>query len=65
MLDRILLLAHKDLRLLWRDRGALFSVLLFPLLFAGFFGLMFSGGGSGGSVWRWPTKIPVPPARPS
>lgn len=40
---RILLLALKDLRLLWRDRGALFSVVLFPLLFACFFGLMFSG----------------------
>ncbi|MCB9474574.1 MAG: ABC transporter permease [Candidatus Delongbacteria bacterium] len=50
MLDRILLLAHKDLRLLWRDRGALFSVLLFPLLFSVFFGLMFSGGGSGGGA---------------
>lgn len=47
MTHRILLLTLKDLRLLWRDRGALFSVVLFPLLFACFFGLMFSGEGGG------------------
>ncbi len=43
----IWLLACKDWRLLLRDRGALFSMLFFPLLYASFFGLIFSGGGSG------------------
>lgn len=41
---RILLtLALKDLRLLWRDRFGLFWILAFPLIFALFFGAIFSG----------------------
>jgi ABC-2 type transport system permease protein len=43
-------MALKDLRLLWRDKFGLFWVLAFPLLFAVFFGSIFSGGGNGGSA---------------
>lgn len=45
----ILTLAKKDLLLLWRDKFGLFWVAVFPLLFAVFFGSIFSSGGSGGS----------------
>jgi len=38
-------LAMKDLRLLLRDKGALFFAIGFPLLMAVFFGTMFGGGG--------------------
>jgi len=44
---RILTMALKDLRLLTRDKFGLFWVTLFPLLFAIFFGTVFSGGGGG------------------
>ncbi len=40
-------LATKDLRLLVRDRMALFFTLVFPLLYAVFFGTIFSGAGGG------------------
>ncbi|MCK4856436.1 MAG: ABC transporter permease [candidate division Zixibacteria bacterium] len=43
-------LALKDLRLLGRDKFGLFWVLAFPLLFAIFFGSIFSGGGSGSKI---------------
>jgi ABC-2 type transport system permease protein len=43
----ILALAAKDLRLLRRDRGAVVFTFFWPLLMAVFFGMMFSGGGSG------------------
>jgi ABC-2 type transport system permease protein len=39
-------LALNDLRLLWRDKMAIFWALGFPFLFAIFFGNIFSGGGS-------------------
>jgi ABC-2 type transport system permease protein len=45
----IISLAFKDLLLLWRDRGGLFWVLGFPILFAVFFGSIFSGIGKGGA----------------
>lgn len=45
----IVSLALKDLRLLWRDKFGMFWVLAFPLLFAVFFGSIFSGMGGGGS----------------
>jgi ABC-2 type transport system permease protein len=41
----ILALAGKDIRLLLRDRTGAFFVLVFPLLFAIFFGVIFSGEG--------------------
>lgn len=41
----ILALAGKDIRLLLRDRTGAFFVLIFPLLFAVFFGVIFSGEG--------------------
>lgn len=46
----VLLLAAKDLRLLFRDKGGVFWTFGFPLLFAALFGAMFSGvaGGGGG-----------------
>ncbi|MEL7472123.1 MAG: ABC transporter permease [Planctomycetota bacterium] len=43
----VLSLARKDLLLLWRDRVGFFFVFGFPLLIAIFFGLVFSGPGSG------------------
>lgn len=46
---RILTIALKDLKLLWRDRFGLFWVLAFPLLMALFFGAIFSRGGGGGA----------------
>jgi len=45
----IFTLARKDLRLLWRDKFGMFWVLLFPLMFALFFGAIFSSGGSDGT----------------
>ncbi len=47
----ILNLAFKDLKILLRDRGGLFFVLVFPLIYALFFGAIFSGEG-GQSVMR-------------
>lgn len=38
-------LAIKDLRLLVRDRTAMFFTFVFPIIFAAFFGMIFSGGG--------------------
>lgn len=43
---KVLALAGKDLRLLIRDRAGFFFVFFFPLLYAIFFGFIFSGGGS-------------------
>lgn len=45
-------LAAKDLRLLFRNRGALFFTLVWPLLIAILFGAIFSGGGEGGGRMR-------------
>jgi ABC-2 type transport system permease protein len=45
----IILLALKDLRLLWRDRFGLFWVLAFPFLMALFFGAIYGDMGGGGS----------------
>ncbi len=44
-MGKILTLALKDLKVLFRDKGAVFWVLFFPLLIALFFGSIFSGGG--------------------
>lgn len=41
-------LASKDLRLLVRDRSGFFFVFIFPVVFAVFFGAIFSGQGGGG-----------------
>jgi len=43
----ILILALKDLLLLWRDKSGLFWVAAFPLLYAIFFGSIFSSSGGG------------------
>ncbi|MCC6783348.1 MAG: ABC transporter permease [Planctomycetes bacterium] len=48
-MNTIWTLAKKDLLLLLRDRLALFWMLLFPFVFAVFFGAIFGGQGSGGS----------------
>lgn len=45
----VLVMAMKDLKLLSRDRFALFWILAFPLIFALFFGFIFADG-SGGSA---------------
>lgn len=39
----VLVIALKDLLLLWRDKAAMFWVLAFPLMFALFFGAFYSG----------------------
>ncbi|RKY21004.1 MAG: hypothetical protein DRQ55_05710 [Planctomycetota bacterium] len=44
----LLTLAAKDLRLLLRDRFALFWILAFPIMYALFFGAIFSSEGGGG-----------------
>ena len=47
----VLILALKDLRLLWRDKFGLFWVIVFPLLIAVLFGSIYrTGGGSAGSM---------------
>ncbi|HLU65050.1 MAG TPA: ABC transporter permease, partial [Kofleriaceae bacterium] len=43
---------RKDALLLLRDRGALLSLFLLPVVFMGFFGAMFSGQGEGGDRRR-------------
>lgn len=42
----VLIMALKDIRLLWRDRFGMFWVVAFPLLMALFFGSIFGSGGS-------------------
>ncbi len=49
-LGPVLALAGKDLRLLVRNRGALFFALGWPVLIALFFGLVFGGGGERGKI---------------
>ncbi|MFH1735144.1 MAG: ABC transporter permease, partial [bacterium] len=46
----IIALARKDLKLLLRDKTGAFFVFFFPLIFAVFFGVIFSGGGGGTSA---------------
>jgi ABC-2 type transport system permease protein len=45
-MSAVITLALKDLKLLIRNRASLFWILVFPLLLALFFGLVFGGGGS-------------------
>lgn len=45
----LLAISRKDLLLLLRDRSGLFFTFFFPLLYALFFGSIFSGGGDGDS----------------
>ena len=45
-MGRLIVMAAKDLRLLWRDKFGLFWVLVFPLLMALFFGAIFSSEGA-------------------
>ena len=47
-MNAILALARKDLKLLVRDKFALFWILAFPLMYALFFGAIFGDGGDGG-----------------
>lgn len=44
-MGKIITIAAKDLRILLRDKGSIFWVLMFPLMIALFFGSIFSGGG--------------------
>ena len=44
----ILALTGKDLKLILRDRWALFWIIAFPLLYSLFFGAIFGGGGDEG-----------------
>lgn len=47
-MSTVWIMALKDLKLLVRDRQGLFFALGFPLVFAVFFGMLFSGMGGGG-----------------
>lgn len=47
-MTQILAMIRKDLKLLLRDRASAFFAFVFPVLFAIFFGTVFSGGGKGG-----------------
>jgi ABC-2 type transport system permease protein len=46
----VLALAGKDLRLLLRNRGAMFFAFVWPVLMALFFGVIFGGGGARGRI---------------
>lgn len=48
-MSQILAIAVKDLRLLLRDYGGMFFVLVFPLIMALLFGAIFGGSGGGGA----------------
>ena len=48
-MEKVLFLAVKDLRVLLSDKGNIFWVFGFPLLFALFFGAIYSGAGKGPS----------------
>jgi len=45
-------IAAKDLLILLRDKASVFWVMMFPLLYALFFGSIFSGGGGGSSSMK-------------
>jgi ABC-2 type transport system permease protein len=47
MARALAILAGKDLRILWRDKFAMFWIIVFPVLFASFFGAV-TGGAHGG-----------------
>lgn len=50
-MSSVIAIALKDFRLLLRDKGGFFAVFVFPILFAIFFGLIYSGsGGSSGGM---------------
>lgn len=49
-MSTILTMALKDIRLLIRDKPGFFFTVFFPLIFALFFGTIFSGSGSRGSL---------------
>ncbi len=49
---RLFTIAFKDLHLLTRDKFGLFWVTVFPLLFAVFFGTIFSGSGGGSRTMK-------------
>ncbi len=51
-MNAIIALAIKDLRLLLRDKVGFFFTFFFPLLYAVFFGAMFSGQGGGASAMK-------------
>jgi len=50
MMGILMAMVVKDLRLLFRDKVSLFFIFGFPLLFAAFFGSIFSGGSSGSGM---------------
>ncbi len=47
---KILSIAQKDLKILFRDKSNIFWVVVFPMVYALFFGSIFSGGGGAGSI---------------
>ncbi|MFQ5706125.1 MAG: ABC transporter permease [bacterium] len=49
-MQQIIALATKDLRLLLRDKAGFFFTFFFPLIYAIFFGSIFSGSGDGNSA---------------
>jgi len=49
-MGKVFSIAFKDLRILLRDKASVFWVMAFPLIYALFFGSVFSGGGSPSSM---------------
>lgn len=47
MMRAVLVMAAKDLRLLWSDKFGVFWIFAFPLMYALFFGAIFGGSGGG------------------
>lgn len=45
MIRNVVVMAAKDLLLLWRDRFGMFWIVVFPLVYAAFFGAIFGGDG--------------------
>ncbi len=56
-MNAILAIVISDLRMLVRDRSACFFTIIFPVLFACFFGAVFSGGSSDGEAPKLPITL--------
>ena len=49
-MNAIVAIAHKDLRLMFRDRGDVFFTFVFPVILAIFFGFVFGGNGKSSTI---------------
>ena len=66
-MSRIITMAVKDLKILFRDKFGLFWIFAFPLLYAIFFGFIFGSSDGGGSAMSVAIVMPQPraPASPA